>query len=65
MGNGGNGSGMPGAGGLGGGQELSGGGLPGNPSNQPHATEYTLQGIFDSSDLYFRFLSANLHALDE
>ncbi|OTB16391.1 hypothetical protein K445DRAFT_74837 [Daldinia sp. EC12] len=34
---------MPGAGGLGGGQELSGGGMPGNPSNQPHATEYTLQ----------------------
>ncbi|KAI1646441.1 WD40 repeat-like protein [Daldinia loculata] len=54
MGNGGNGSGMPGAGGLGGGQELSGGGLPGNPSNQPHATEYTLQGVM-------RFLQTEWH----
>ncbi|KAI8960482.1 WD40 repeat-like protein [Daldinia sp. FL1419] len=54
MGNGGNGSGMPGAGGLGGGQELSGGGIPGNPSNQPHATEYTLQGVM-------RFLQTEWH----
>ncbi|KAI0852124.1 WD40 repeat-like protein [Daldinia vernicosa] len=54
MGNGGNGSGMSGAGGLGGGQELSGGGLPGNPSNQPHATEYTLQGVM-------RFLQTEWH----
>ncbi|KAI1480680.1 WD40 repeat-like protein [Daldinia eschscholtzii] len=54
MGNGGNGSGMPGAGGLGGGQELSGGGMPGNPSNQPHATEYTLQGVM-------RFLQTEWH----
>ncbi|KAI1471151.1 WD40 repeat-like protein [Daldinia caldariorum] len=54
MGNGGNGSGMPGAGGLGGGQDLSGGGMPGNPSNQPHATEYTLQGVM-------RFLQTEWH----
>ena len=39
----GNGSGMPGSG-MGGGQEMQGGGGP-NPGNQPHATEYTLQGM--------------------
>lgn len=41
MGAGGNGPGM-GAGGVG--QDMSGGGVP-NQSNQPHATEYTLQGM--------------------
>ncbi|KAI0180712.1 WD40 repeat-like protein [Hypoxylon sp. FL1284] len=48
MGAGGNGS-----GGLGGGQDLSGAG-PGGSSNQPHATEYTLQGVM-------RFLQTEWH----
>ncbi|KAL7623713.1 1,2-dihydroxy-3-keto-5-methylthiopentene dioxygenase [Parahypoxylon ruwenzoriense] len=55
MGAGGNGPGMPGAGGIGGGQEIPGGGQPSNPSsNQPHATEYTLQGVM-------RFLQTEWH----
>ncbi|KAI1099620.1 WD40 repeat-like protein [Jackrogersella minutella] len=49
MGAGGNGPGIPGAGG----QEMSGG-AAGNPSNQPHATEYTLQGVM-------RFLQTEWH----
>ncbi|KAI2616278.1 WD40 repeat-like protein [Hypoxylon sp. NC1633] len=48
MGAGGNGSGMAGN------QDMSGGGMPGNPSNQPHATEYTLQGVM-------RFLQTEWH----
>ncbi|KAI1442414.1 WD40 repeat-like protein [Annulohypoxylon stygium] len=49
MGAGGNGSGIPGAGG----QEMPGG-ASGNHSNQPHATEYTLQGVM-------RFLQTEWH----
>ncbi|KAI1214306.1 WD40 repeat-like protein [Annulohypoxylon truncatum] len=49
MGTGGNGSGIPGAGG----QEMPGG-ASGNHSNQPHATEYTLQGVM-------RFLQTEWH----
>lgn len=49
----GNGSGMQGAG-VGGGQEMPGGGGPANPGNQPHATEYTLQGVM-------RFLQTEWH----
>ncbi|KAI1389143.1 WD40 repeat-like protein [Hypoxylon trugodes] len=54
MGAGGNGSGIPGAGGVGGGQEMPGNGAPANASNQPHATEYTLQGVM-------RFLQTEWH----
>ncbi|OTA96318.1 hypothetical protein M434DRAFT_129605 [Hypoxylon sp. CO27-5] len=40
--------------GITGGQDMSGGGPSGNPSNQPHATEYTLQGVM-------RFLQTEWH----